>query len=628
MLRVVQQRASRGALRLSGPSRIRNFSSSETGKSSSKPSSTPPGKKNGGGGFGTAFLLTTVTSVGALGYLAYEKENGHPMAEHIAGQPVISDLLEPFTNAIKSLGLGPKDIVVDVRPVPKEVKEVEVAKNPYELPPIQDIDIPESAEIESPPLFDEEEKLPATEELAPAVDTVEARDLDNEQTPFAAEDHEIESSAAVVVGEPLVVDPVIQKDAEEKVPAKIPEVGSEVTMKSSLPVSSASREILHAAGSSAMALRQELETLMLKDIQTMDAPALRLRVVQLASELFERLSWENMRLNHAVRQVEEEMTAKYDNLMAKQRKELEFEIEKIIFEKERALAESSASQQRELEEKYNSQMQTAIKAQAEGFQSTLQKALADQQEALMTDFQTQANLHHANLRNAHNKELLQNQEKVEALNAELKTYHAVLNGLGDAVENTFSTHTISTAILTLESVLSQSTVALKKKASLGLASPSVATYFERVKALSQGDDLVNSVIDTLPARVKTEGALTLSELQIRFGIMRDEARKAALAPEQAPKLVGQVIGTVLANLSFTPSGFINGPGTEETLARAAYYLERGKLKESLDEVKSISGYAKVIASDWITLAEDRLMVDQAVKTLKAESIVRHRNVRG
>ena len=69
---------------------------------------------------------------------------------------------------------------------------------------------------------------------------------------------------------------------------------------------------------------------------------------------------------------------------------------------------------------------------------------------------------------------------------------------------------------------------------------------------------------------------------------------------------------------------MKGPGAEEVLSRAAFYLERGRLSESLRELDSVSGYAQVLMKDWKALAQDRLIVDQSIRVLKANAVIRHK----
>ena len=102
-------------------------------------------------------------------------------------------------------------------------------------------------------------------------------------------------------------------------------------------------------------------------------------------------------------------------------------------------------------------------------------------------------------------------------------------------------------------------------------------------------------------------------------VVQAEARKTALAPESAPKLVGHLVGTVLSYVTITPKGNISGAGVEEILARAAYYLDQNQLEHALKELNSIDGYARLLFSDWEREANNRLAADQVrayvVKTI-------------
>lgn len=92
----------------------------------------------------------------------------------------------------------------------------------------------------------------------------------------------------------------------------------------------------------------------------------------------------------------------------------------------------------------------------------------------------------------------------------------------------------------------------------------------------------------------------------------------------SPDCNRQLIGTFLASISSAPTGLISGPGAEEALSRAAYYLERGRLSDTLKELDSVEGYAQVLMKDWKSLAQERLVVDQSIRVLKANAVIRHK----
>lgn len=60
------------------------------------------------------------------------------------------------------------------------------------------------------------------------------------------------------------------------------------------------------------------------------------------------------------------------------------------------------------------------------------------------------------------------------------------------------------------------------------------------------------------------------------------------------------------------------------MSRAAYYLDRGRIKECLKELESVQGYGQLQMRDWISLAKERLIVDQSIRVLKANAVIRHK----
>jgi len=358
-----------------------------------------------------------------------------------------------------------------------------------------------------------------------------------------------------------------------------------------------------------IALRRDLEMTMLRDLYLLDEKTLRLRIKHVVAELFDRLAWEDLRLSQSLKGVQAELTEKFSVLMSTQRAELEFELKKLLFAQEMDISSQRDASIRELEEKSRKQLNDTIQSQAEGFNATLRQELSEQANKIQSELQAQFSNTIALIRKDHVEELLSLQPKVQQVASELNEISNVLSENTDAVEKAASIHAASAAVLGLELSL-VSSIAIKK-------------HVSSLKSICRGDELVDAVLTSLPDSVLASGALSLSELQVRFNVMRDEVRKDALAPEAAPTIIGQFIGAVLATISIAPSGYVRGPGTEEALARAFYQLERGRLVETLRELDAVQGYGQVLMRDWRKLALDRVAVDQSVKVLKANALLRH-----
>lgn len=362
------------------------------------------------------------------------------------------------------------------------------------------------------------------------------------------------------------------------------------------------------------AFRRELEQSLLKELESLDENQLRLRVAQLTSEFFERTKWEGIRLHQSLRELENDITHRYLDLLAEQRLQLEFEVKKALYAKEKDLAIEHSRSMHEAQGVFELQLQEALRAQAEHFSGVLREKLAAQEARVRKDCENGMNMVIAQVHQESIRRVTDLQEQVSAVESEL----SVLNDVVDSREETKvlsnSLHKQSAALLALESVLQ-------------LSGPGKAEL-AAMKAACKGDELFDTVLSSIPAAAAAEGIPTLPELRTRFKVVRNEMRKVALAPEAAPKLVGQILGNVLASVSWAPKGYVEGSGLEEVLARSTYLLEQGDLKGAVDELKVLDGYAKVLVDDWQKEAVSRLATDDALMLLRAGAAIRHHALAG
>ena len=110
-------------------------------------------------------------------------------------------------------------------------------------------------------------------------------------------------------------------------------------------------------------------------------------------------------------------------------------------------------------------------------------------------------------------------------------------------------------------------------------------------------------------------------------VLREELRKASLAPQNAPNaMVGQFIGSMLAAVTWAPSGYVRGQGLEEVLSRATHFVDKGLMRQALQELDGglKGGYTGVLMADWRQAVEERLAVDQSLKIIKAALMLRHK----
>lgn len=362
-----------------------------------------------------------------------------------------------------------------------------------------------------------------------------------------------------------------------------------------------------------VALRKELDNTLLRDLNTLDANALRTRVAQLAAEFFERTKWEGVRMHQALRLVEADVSKRYLDLLAQQRAELEVEANKSLQARENGIFLEASRRNQEVIIKQEEMTNATLRAQAEGFKSAMDAALKKQEAELEAQYRDDMNHNLARLREGHVQQMMSVQGQISELQAQIAAFHSAAYAIGSSKVKSVNMHKHSAAVMTLEN-------ALKSSAPLG-------QYLSAVKDSCDSDPLVLAVLSSIPAEVATRGAPTVSELKTRFGVVRSEVRKVALAPEGLPNVIGHVVGSGLAKLYWAPSGPVKGDGTEEILSRAAYCLDQGRLTDALTELDAVSGSTeKGLLSDWYVLAQHRLSADMATVALRSNAIIKHSSI--
>ena len=366
-------------------------------------------------------------------------------------------------------------------------------------------------------------------------------------------------------------------------------------------------DVLEDMSKQSIALRRELEATLLKDLQELDENALRIRVAQLAAEFFERNKWEALRLHNSLKQVEADVTKRYLDLMMHQRAELELEFKKKLVKREQELNEFAALESSKVVLKLDEQLRN----QADQLRATREEELAAYGAKLQEEFNSQMSSFMANVRNNHVKDQLETQANLQQIKGNLDAIHQCYDEIISTKSTLDKLNQQAAAMLALEYALSTSRPIEKE-----------LSYF---KSITSDDALVTSLLNAIPANVSKVGALTESDLRSRFTLVKNEVRRVSKVPEGVPAMVGYSIGSVLAYVTSPPHGKVDGDGVEESLSRASYYLDSGLLREALKELDTIQGQPRKFTSDWEKAANERIVVDQIIKALKANTILRYTN---
>ena len=278
-----------------------------------------------------------------------------------------------------------------------------------------------------------------------------------------------------------------------------------------------------------------------------------------------------------------------------------------LFKKALAIEASKATHA--IQGQHALEIQEALRAQAEKFSSKLNEELKSQAFKIEKDLSDGFNLELAKLRQSSTESLISLQKDVSGLESQLSLVNNLIEDRSNTKILSGRLHQQTAALLALESALTKSKPIKKELLA--------------IKEACAGDLLFESILSSIPPAAINQGVPTLPELRNRFKIVRNEVRKVALAPEAAPKLVGQIVGNVLATVSWAPKGYVEGDGIEEILSRSAFLLEQDDLNGAVKELNHLQGYPKVLLNDWETSAKNRMTTEEAVQLLRIGSAARH-----
>ena len=490
----------------------------------------------------------------------------------------------------------------DESSITNEINLIEKASEPS---PMIDHELPVSISSETEPVIAQVEVQPAQSTLHSHHETPEVTDSPSPvESKVASHSHAHDSHAHDVAHA------IVQSTHghEDQYKSGLPAVEAEARAKHvhSDATASALKEHEHYAA----ALRKEVEASLLRDLDTLGLHDLRIRLNTLASELLDRASWEGVRLHEAAKVVEADLVRKFNDVLEAQRVELEKERSSKIIAREIEISQALSAQSQDALVRFESKLHETLRSQFETLQSSLNRELQEISIAQEQENSIDNLFLLASTRNKHVEQLMVVQEQLLDIAAQLSALGRVSNTMQEQNEAIKRTHKQSSVLAGLE-------FALRSSKAVNTEIAAVQSVFGEQK-----HEFIDTIIRTLPQEATSSGVLTLTELRTRFRVVREEVRKAAMAPPDAPQIVGQLVGSALATISKPPQGLVRGDGVEEILSRAAFHLEGGRLYEAVQEMNTVPGaMPKRVADDWIAAAVARLRSDVASTSLRSLSLL-------
>eukprot|EP01094_Clydonella_sp_ATCC50884_P004474 TRINITY_DN134_c1_g2_i1.p1 TRINITY_DN134_c1_g2~~TRINITY_DN134_c1_g2_i1.p1 ORF type:complete len:490 (-),score=194.39 TRINITY_DN134_c1_g2_i1:278-1747(-) len=143
----------------------------------------------------------------------------------------------------------------------------------------------------------------------------------------------------------------------------------------------------------------------------------------------------------------------------------------------------------------------------------------------------------------------------------------------------------------------------------------LAKDIERVLKESGEHETIHVALKSIPRDVAERGVPTRQELCQRFASVKKIGRREAFVPEGGG-LFAQAFAAVLAAVTIPETGLVSGSDPDAIFARAQYFLDRGDLKEAIDELSHLRGLAAVVTCDFVQAAKERLMVEESINVVR------------
>ncbi|KAL7429252.1 hypothetical protein ACHAXH_001010 [Discostella pseudostelligera] len=358
------------------------------------------------------------------------------------------------------------------------------------------------------------------------------------------------------------------------------------------------------------ALRSDLDATYFTNLEQLTPSELRVRVIQLATEMADRTKWEAVRLKEFLSMKEKEVGDKYLEILQKQRLEYEALLAQKLRDQEDAITRQANAALAAKEEN----IQSLIKATNEARDNETQEILANETKRITSELEweyTQKLQNElAQLKQSHAAELEKHLTTMTNLQSKLSALERRLELSLNYESGSKKAHRVSAAALALANKLE--------------GGEGAAVELAALKGAVEGEEgVIASAVSMVPKSAEV-GVPTVADLQVKFDESYKIGRQAAMVPEGRAGLHGQLLGMFFAKLSVPPSPDAVPTSEEEgsvsdgILSLARKYVQMGDLEKAVEQLNRLNGQTAYVMNDWKSKAMDRVATERALKVIKLE----------
>ncbi|OLL23391.1 MICOS complex subunit mic60 [Neolecta irregularis DAH-3] len=129
----------------------------------------------------------------------------------------------------------------------------------------------------------------------------------------------------------------------------------------------------------------------------------------------------------------------------------------------------------------------------------------------------------------------------------------------------------------------------------------------------------NALVRTALSSVDPNQAIEpLTALNHRFHKLAHAIKSTGLLPENSG-VAGHASSTIFSKFLFRKRGLPQDNDIPSILARVEFHLENSNLDQAAREINQLSGWPRLLAQDWLTMARRHLEVKQALEIIAAEA---------
>ena len=349
-------------------------------------------------------------------------------------------------------------------------------------------------------------------------------------------------------------------------------------------------------------LRKDLENILAEDLSTGDMETLRRRVVQLVMQVQEQNKREATKLVAVLNATESRTSEKIVESLKKQAAKYDELMQAKLLDQEIQLREKFSERLDETIDDYTKKIQYVSESLVDKYDDEKNAKIAEAREEIEAKLTVEFK---RKLQEALEHSLqVQNErmEEVEEINSRLQMLDKVFHFNKEYLQKSHQIHLVCTALLSFHETLQGGSNTISDAA----ASLQVAA----------GDDpVIEAALSSIP-KSAFKGIASMTELQSRFDVVKDQCRKSSFEPANAG-IFGQAISSVANAIQeeVQNEAIFEGNTTEHKLARASYYLSKNDLANSVKEVETMDEKDGAYAADWLKQARTRLLVIQAVRAI-------------